>query len=120
MKKAIKILFSIFLSLFATACFNNDDGGNGGSTKPLYNMSGTWDGIWKSNQGSSGVFTADINQQDSTLSGTISVPDIPLFSAPLTGQVNGNNISFGDINNTITFTGTLASDTSASGKDSIQ
>jgi photosystem II stability/assembly factor-like uncharacterized protein len=85
-----------------------------GSVPPV-NVSGAWEGTWQSNQGASGTFSVDLTQQGTTLSGSISVPDVGLSNAALKGTIDGTTIVFGDINDTITFTGTITDDSSASG-----
>lgn len=74
--------------------------------------SGTWGGSWNSStpHGPSGSFAAIVSQSGTTLSGTISVPYISLSNATLKGSVHGNTITFGDIADTITFTGTMTGD----------
>ena len=77
-------------------------------------VTGTWRGTWQSSvYGVSGIFTAIIIQQGSTLSGSIDIPDIGIFDASLKGTVDGNTITFGDIQNQITFTGTVSGDSSS-------
>lgn len=80
------------------------------------NVSGTWQGHWQSyTHGISGYFDAIIIQKDSTLSGTINVPEIGLNNSKLKGTVFNNNITFGDIDDKITFTGTVIEESTASG-----
>jgi hypothetical protein len=79
-------------------------------------VEGTWQGTWQSHAyGLSGTFSTNITQQNSALSGTISVPEIGMSGATLKGSVNGNIITFGDIDDKITFTGTVAGESAASG-----
>ncbi len=87
-------------------------------TQSAVNAAGKWSGDWQSsvNDGISGAFTANISQQDATLSGSIDIPEIDMTNAELKGTVIGNVITFGDIEGKITFTGIAGEDTlSASG-----
>jgi len=85
-------------------------------TQLSVNVTGTWEGIWQSSvYGLSGTFTAIIIQHDSTLSGSIEVPEIEMYSTDLAGTATDDTIVFGDIENQITFTGTLSGDSMASG-----
>jgi len=81
------------------------------------NVAGTWNGNWQSSQyGLSGTFSATVQQQGATLSGTLTVPEISMNDASLTGTVTSNSMTFGDINGLITFTGAVnSSGSSASG-----
>jgi len=80
------------------------------------NVAGTWQGVWQSNAyGLSGTFSTNITQQNSVLSGTINVPEIGMSSAALKGSVDGNIITFGDIDDKITFTGAVVGESVASG-----
>lgn len=77
---------------------------------------GTWQGSWQSSvHGINGTFTTKITQEGAILSGTIDVPEIGMSGAVLKGTVNGNIITFGDIDEKITFTGTVSGDSTASG-----
>jgi hypothetical protein len=49
------------------------------------------------------------------LSGTINVPEIGMNGASLKGSVDGNTITFGDIDDKITFTGIVGGESAASG-----
>jgi len=80
------------------------------------NVTGTWQGSWQSSAHNiNGTFTTNITQQGSVLSGTINVPEIGMSGADLKGTVNGNIITFGDIDEKITFTGTVSGESAASG-----
>jgi hypothetical protein len=88
----------------------------GGSSVITDNVTGTWHGNWQSSAyGISGTFTADITQHGSTLNGKIDVPQIGMTNADLKGTVNENMIKFGDIDDQITFSGTVSGGSSASG-----
>jgi hypothetical protein len=79
-------------------------------------VTGLWEGTWQSEEyGLDRTFSADILQNGSTLSGKIDVPDIGLINTDLKGTATNNTIVFGDINDEIVFTGTLASHSAASG-----
>jgi hypothetical protein len=79
-------------------------------------MTGIWLGTWQSSSyGASGTFTVDIIQNGSTLSGRNDVPQIGMSRADLKGTVTGNAIEFGDIDDEITFSGTVSGSSSASG-----
>ncbi len=103
------LLMSLF---FLTACGSGGGRGNGGNGDPLGDMDGTWDGTWTSTVASSrsGSFQARVVQSGTTLSGGIDIPYIAMVNAPLTGTVNGSQITFGDIDQTITFVGTVSGD----------
>lgn len=109
------ILLNLF---FIAACGGSggggDNGGNG-DDDPLGDMGGTWVGTWVSGvtTGLDGSFEARVVQSGSTLSGGIDIPFIGMDDAPLTGSVSGSNITFGDIDRTITFTGTVSGDRSS-------
>ncbi len=76
------------------------------------NVTGIWRGTWESDENSyDGVFTANITQNNSVLTGTIDVPYIGLDGAELTGTVNGSAFTFGDIDGEIVFTGIIGTDT---------
>lgn len=77
-------------------------------------MAGSWTGTWTSNYGYGGSFEADIQQDDTTLSGKIDIPGIVDY-ADLKGTVNGDSVTFGDINDIITFSGIVSNSTEASG-----
>jgi len=80
------------------------------------NVTGTWVGTWGSSAHSlSGTFSADIVQWGTLLNGSISVPQIGMSGAALVGSVQGSTFVFGDIDNRITFTGTLSDGSTASG-----
>ena len=80
------------------------------------NVTGTWQGSWQSSAHNiNGTFATNITQQGSVLSGTINVPEIGMSGADLKGTVNGNIITFGDIDEKITFTGTVSGESAASG-----
>ena len=80
------------------------------------NVAGSWQGSWKSySYGLNGTFSTIITQQDSVLSGTINVPEIGMNGASLKGSVDGNAITFGDIDDRITFTGIVGGASAASG-----
>jgi hypothetical protein len=78
---------------------------------------GTWTGTWQSttHSGIEGSFTAQIEQSDGQLSGLIDIPYLGMQGADLIGSVDGDQITFGDIDGTITFTGTLGQQDHASG-----
>ena len=81
-----------------------------------YDVTGEWDGNWEStSQEYSGSFTAPITQTNETLSGKISVPAIGMSEATLTGTYSNGSMVFGDIDNTITFRGSLSDSDNASG-----
>lgn len=79
-------------------------------------FSGTWNGAWESEENYiEGTFTANVSQSNGELSGTISVPEIGMENATLTGMVNGNVVFFGDVDGKIKFVGRL-NDQVASGE----
>ncbi|MBN1407833.1 MAG: hypothetical protein JW956_08595 [Calditrichaceae bacterium] len=82
-----------------------------------YDVSGLWNGSWASTTYQlSDNFTVNIVQNSSILTGSIDVPYIGLHSAVLKGAISGSNITFGDIEDIITFKGIIESDSiSASG-----
>ncbi len=81
-------------------------------TQPILDVTGEWNGTWESiTTGLEGEFTTAVVQQGGSLTGTISVLELGLNKAPLKGNVTGNTIAFGDINDQITFVGVLGEDT---------
>lgn len=73
-----------------------------------------WEGQFVSHEASlSGSFTASITDTNGELSGTLAVPSIGLDDAPLTGTVENNIISFGDIDGFITFVGVITNNDEA-------
>lgn len=77
---------------------------------------GIWDGSYTSdNYGISDTFSATVVDTDGQLTGTISVPFINMVDAELVGTVDGNTITFGDIDNRITFTGVMTGASTAMG-----
>jgi hypothetical protein len=87
---------------------DGDSGGGGGS------IDGTWKGTAQSGYLGKVPFTATIAENNTALSGTITVTKIGIENESLTGTLNGSAINFGDISGYITFTGTVDGD-SASG-----
>ena len=80
-------------------------------------VSGTWEGSYQSSSYTTmnGTFTVKITQQDSSLYGFISVPEMYMTEEELTGTIIGNAITFGDIEGEITFTGIVIGDSVSSG-----
>lgn len=71
---------------------------------------GTWNGEWQSEEyGMSGSFCASVIQEDSILTGTISIPEIGMENASLKGNVYGNIVFFGDVDDEIQFVGLVDS-----------
>jgi hypothetical protein len=105
----IAILIVLFVLSFMVAC-SSDSGGGGGSE----GIDGTWAGKAASSYGINIAFTAKITESNTKISGTITIPFLSFTDEPITGTLNGSNISFGDISGVITFTGTI-SGSSASG-----
>jgi uncharacterized delta-60 repeat protein len=103
------------LLLLLTACGGSGGGGNGGNGGQLGDMDGTWDGTWVSavTSGLDGGFEARVVQSGSSLSGSIDIPFIGMQTAALTGTVSGSQITFGDIDHTITFVGSVSGDGSS-------
>lgn len=110
--KSQLILFTFCLLLITAGC-SKDDNGNG---TPPVDYSGTWQGTWTSSVHiSSGTFSVNLSQDGNDLSGTITIPGISLINAPLSGKVIGERISFGDIDEIISFTGNRDNDLLISG-----
>jgi hypothetical protein len=78
---------------------------------------GTWWGMWESadRYGPSGFFMAEIYQEDTDISGTITIPEIQMYDAALVGTVTDDSITFGDILEEIVFTGTVDAGLTAEG-----
>ncbi len=80
-------------------------------TKPSSSQvdtSGDWAGQYASHENViNDTFSASITDDNGVLSGTLTVPMIGLSDAPLTGTVEANIISFGDIDGLITFVGVV-------------
>lgn len=100
----------VFLVLLSAVALLSCGGGGGGSddSPPAFDATGAWSGNWQSSVNDiSGTFSATIEQSGSVLTGTINVPYIGMQGASLKGSAHGTKITFGDIDNTITFTGTV-------------
>lgn len=115
MARRLTVILMVLSLLFLTACGGSGGGSSSdgnGDNDVLGDMDGTWDGTWVSTVASSrsGSFQARVVQSGSSLSGGIDIPYIGMVNAPLTGTVNGSQISFGDIDQTITFVGTVNGD----------
>jgi hypothetical protein len=86
------------------------------STEQVDDVSGLWEGTWDSFDNTiSGIFTADIVQSGSELTGKISVPYIGMEDTELKGTVSDGTMVFGDINDEIVFTGTTTLSSTSSG-----
>ena len=82
----------------------------------ITDIEGEWTGIWESDDGyTEGGFSVNINQTNTNLSGTISVPVMGMDNAELEGTFSGNSILFGDIEDEIVFYGVAESETSLVG-----
>jgi hypothetical protein len=80
------------------------------------NASGRWSGTYESKEyHQTGTFSVVITDTDGDLTGTIDVPSIGMIDTELTGRVDGNAITFGDINGEIIFSGVMAQSDTASG-----
>ncbi|MDY6968928.1 MAG: delta-60 repeat domain-containing protein, partial [Spirochaetota bacterium] len=79
-------------------------------------VNGLWEGNWESFEiFFGGTFSASIIQNGSTLTGDIDIPWIGMYDAELKGTFDGIIITFGDIEDTIIFTGIVKEDLSAYG-----
>lgn len=106
--KSIILILSALICTIALISCGGGGGGGSNDTPPAFDATGTWSGTWQSSvYGISGTFSADIEQSGSVLTGTIDVPYIGMQGATLKGSVHGTTITFGDIDNTITFSGTV-------------
>lgn len=100
----------VFIFLFAAPLLLAQDSGSNDS-QPA-NLGGSWQLSWQGRGGSQQA-TIQIQQDGSTLSGTFQ--DSSGSSSQLTGNINGNNVSFsvqvqGRRTITIAFTGTVNGD----------
>ncbi len=76
-------------------------------------FTGQWEGTWTSDEYNiEGSFSANVNQEGTTLGGIISVPEIRMSGAVLKGFVHGNVVYFGDVDDKIKFVGLLQADAS--------
>jgi uncharacterized delta-60 repeat protein len=102
----------LMLQLLLIACGGSGGGSDSGNGDPLGDMDGTWNGTWVSRvtSGLDGSFEARVVQSGSSLSGRIDIPFIGMDDATLTGTVSGSQITFGDIDHTITFVGSVNGD----------
>ncbi|HET6451262.1 MAG TPA: hypothetical protein VFI08_08120, partial [Spirochaetia bacterium] len=91
----------------------------GGDTSRTFDATGAWSGTYAAAGSSGHTFTAQVVQNGTSLSGTISIPLIGMSGAALSGAVDGDSIQFGDIARTISFSGTAQADDTASGTYSI-
>jgi hypothetical protein len=110
---ALAALFIIlFVATLAVSCSKDsgDDGGGGSGG----GVNGTWKGTAQSGYLGKVAFTATIAENNTVLSGTITVTKIGIENESLTGTYNGSEITFGDISGYISFSGTVDGD-SASG-----
>jgi uncharacterized delta-60 repeat protein len=100
------------LHLLIAACGGSGSGSGNGNGDALGDMDGTWEGTWVSGEvsGRNGSFEAQVVQSGSSLSGSIDIPYIGMENAVLTGTVSGSRITFGDIDHTITFVGSVSGD----------
>ena len=74
-------------------------------------LTGTWAGIARSSvYNSTSSFTAHLIQEGSTLRGSVTIPDLDMVNANLTGNVSGDALTFGDIGGRIVFTGIVSAD----------
>ncbi|MBN1425645.1 hypothetical protein JXA88_13905 [Candidatus Fermentibacteria bacterium] len=107
--------FAVLTPFFLLGC--SDSSSPPGDDVIPADMAGFWMGTWHSSGGSdSGPFYLQAEQNGSNVSGTITIPDIDMADAPVTGRVDGHSITFGDIDQKIAFTGTIdEGDTTASG-----
>lgn len=82
----------------------------GAPSSPTY--TGTWEGISRSSVyvGVSSSWTTNIVQEGDALTGSITIVDLGMVNAKLTGKVSGNSVSFGDIAKRISFIGTVNAD----------
>lgn len=79
-------------------------------------FSGNWNGLWESEENNiEGGFSANISQDGNNLGGTISVPEIGLENAALSGMVHGNVVYFGDVGGVIKFVGVLKDEQASGG-----
>ncbi|MBN2804913.1 MAG: hypothetical protein JXR91_17590 [Deltaproteobacteria bacterium] len=71
------------------------------------NMSGIWIGTYSGKNYTDGGFIVQITQEKASLGGTIDLPILGFSKdkTEIAGTIDGNNISFGDIEQTITFSG---------------
>jgi hypothetical protein len=71
-------------------------GGDDSSTPaPTINVTGTWAGEWRSDQGTRGTLSLSLVDNAGSVSGSISLPEsLCLQQASLSGSVAGNTLSF--------------------------
>ena len=102
----------IFIAIAIVSSCGDDSTSPENSDSDPVNVTGTWHGTWVSTDaGSSGPFLVVFVQEGTSLSGTIDIPDINFHDAPLSGTVNENQFTFGDVDEVIQFSGTVGSDT---------
>jgi len=107
------VFSAVLIVLMAVSCGSDP-------TSPgtwVMDVAGVWQGTWQSDvYPTSGSVSAEFTQDGSNISGTIDIPEIGFDDVQLTGTITENSLAFGDINETIQFSGTVAADTaSASG-----
>lgn len=111
---AVVLLSAVAFSAAITGCgsSSDDDGGSGAA----FDATGEWEGSYTvPGSSSQRSFSTNITQSGNRLSGTISIPLIDLSDAEITGTIKGKTITFGDIEKTISFTGTASDDDTAKG-----
>ncbi|MBN1182677.1 MAG: hypothetical protein JXB49_10345 [Bacteroidales bacterium] len=115
-KSIIHLVGILVIIMVCLGCKKDTDDDDTDDNCNPANFSGMWYGTWTSNTaGVSGTFAAHFVQDASNLTGTIDVPEIGLSNAPLSGKICGNEISFGDIDGTISFSGAMDTDSTVSG-----
>lgn len=113
MRHALVTCFAI--GLMCWGCGSSSSGG--GSRKPVVTatISGACRGTWSSDgYGASGLFATTLVQQGRALSGSVTVEGAPFPpDMAVTGTVDSNRLTFGDVGGQISFTGqvTAATDT---------
>ncbi len=90
--------------------------GDGGPESPV-NVQGQWIGAWESSvHAAQGDFVLTLLQDRTVLTGTIDIPSIGMSDVAVSGTVTATQIAFGDIDQRISFVGTVTADSlSASG-----
>lgn len=120
MKKGKKFLGFVLICCFFV--FMGCTNGSSNVTQPsgtAADVTGEWNGTWVSLVFSAlnvkGTFKATVVQNNTVLTGSINVPEIGMSNAQLKGTVDSTNITFGDIDGKIVFTGKVSGNSAASG-----
>jgi hypothetical protein len=105
---------SIAIAVTALACGGASRKPSGADTCDPCDMTGTWVGKYKSSHQVTGTFAVDLTQSGSQLGGAIDLAYLDFDGVAVSGTIDGDQITFGDVGGRISFSGTTGT-SSASG-----